>query len=245
VQPIIAAALSDGIGRGEVTRRRRDGTVFPARVTLSLLTDDAGQLTGRVLCVQDISEQRRLEAELRNAALHDPLTSLPNRRLLTERLEHALARSTRAAGEPAVLLVDLNGFKAVNDTHGHEIGDQVLLAVAERLPARVRAGDTVARLGGDEFVVLLEDISDPGQPHRLADRLQAAIAQPINTAAGPITITASIGMRLAAPTDDVAALLRAADHAMYRAKVAAGSAAHAEPQPALRACPDPPTATAC
>ena len=147
VQPIIAAALKHGIGRGEVTRLRRDGTQFPARITLSLLRDDTGALIGRVLCVQDITEQRQLEEELRQAALYDPLTGLPNRRLLRDRVEHALVLRARRDTGVAVLFVDLDSFKQVNDTFGHDVGDEVLVEVASRLVERVRGCDTLARHG--------------------------------------------------------------------------------------------------
>jgi len=148
VQPVIAAALECGIGRGEVTRLRRDGTQFPARITLSLLRDDAGALIGRVLCVQDITEQRQLEEELRQAALYDPLTRLPNRRLLRDRVEHALVMRARGHTGVAALFVDLDSFKQVNDMFGHDVGDEVLVQVAGRLTQCVRACDTLARHGG-------------------------------------------------------------------------------------------------
>ena len=150
VQPIIVAALEHGTGRGEVTRLRRDGTQFPARVTLSLLRDEAGALIGRVLCVQDITAQRQLEQDLREAALYDPLTLLPNRRLLRDRVEHALALRARRTTSVAAMFIDLDGFKRVNDTFGHAVGDEVLVAVTRRLTDGVRRCDTLARHGGDE-----------------------------------------------------------------------------------------------
>ena len=220
VQQVIADALRDGVGRAEVVRIRRDGTPFPAQVTLSLLRGDDGELVGRVLSVQDITERTHLEAELRRQALHDPLTGLPNRRLLLDRLGHALARARGRGRLVAVLFVDLDGFKAVNDVSGHAAGDAVLAAGAQRLAGCLRPGDTLARLGGDEFVVVVDDV-DPAVPDaatRLGDRLRAAVAdRPADDV--PVRVTASVGVALAAdgPAEDV---LASADRAMYQAKAA-------------------------
>ena len=232
VQALIADALRDGVGRAEVVRSRRDGSTFPAHVTLSLLRGEEGELIGRVLSVQDITERKRLEAELRRQALHDPLTGLPNRRLLLDRLEQALVRAERVAGLVAVLFVDLDGFKQVNDAHGHAAGDELLVAAARRLSACLRPSDTLARLGGDEFVAVLDDLPDPARALHTAERLRAALAAPREPAAGSgaasgdagtrdpglgAAVTASVGVALArggAPHQ----LLEAADRAMYGAK---------------------------
>ena len=218
VQPIIAAALEHGIGRGEVTRLRRDGTQFPARVTLSLLRDDAGELIGRVLCVQDITAQRKLEDELRQAALYDPLTRLPNRRLLRDRVEHALVLRARRQTGVAAMFVDLDAFKGVNDTFGHDVGDEVLVEVARRLLQCVRGCDTLTRHGGDEFVILLEELVDLEQASGIGQRVLRGFDQPLRTAAGNIPVSASIGIHVATDDDDYESLLRAADGAMYDAK---------------------------
>jgi diguanylate cyclase (GGDEF)-like protein/PAS domain S-box-containing protein len=218
VQPIIAAALKHGIGRGEVTRLRRDGTQFPARVTLSLLRDELGALIGRVLCVQDITAQRQLEEELRQAALYDPLTRLPNRRLFRDRVEHALVLRTRRQTGVAALFVDLDGFKQVNDTFGHDVGDEVLVEVARRLVELVRQCDTLARHGGDEFVMLLEDLVNQEQAAAIGRRVLAGFTEPVRTIAGNLPVSASIGIHLATDDDDYDALMRSADGAMYEAK---------------------------
>jgi diguanylate cyclase (GGDEF)-like protein/PAS domain S-box-containing protein len=218
VQPIIAAALEHGIGRGEVTRQRRDGTHFPARITLSLLRDETGVLIGRVLCVQDITAQRRMEEELRHAALYDPLTRLPNRRLLRDRVEHALSLRARRHTGVAALFVDLDNFKRVNDTFGHAVGDEVLVEVARRLAERVRRCDTLARHGGDEYVMLLEELADLEQTIAIGQRVLAAFAEPLATLGGDLLVSASIGLHIATDDDDYDSLLRAADHAMYEAK---------------------------
>lgn len=218
VQPIIAAALEHGIGRGEVTRLRRDGTDFPAHITLSLLRDEAGELIGRVLCVQDITAHRELEEELRQAALYDPLTLLPNRRLLRDRVEHALLLRSRRHTGVAALFLDVDSFKPVNDTFGHDVGDEVLVEVARRLNGCVRAGDTLARHGGDEYVMLLEELADAEQAASIAQRALAAFHEPIRTVVGDIVVSASIGGHIASDDDDYDSLLRAADAAMYDAK---------------------------
>ncbi|HEY5335294.1 MAG TPA: GGDEF domain-containing protein [Mycobacteriales bacterium] len=165
--------------------------------------------------------QRRLDAEhaqLQHLALHDPLTGLANRTLLLDRLEHALGRTERRPETIAVLYLDLDGFKEVNDNHGHHVGDQVLIEVGQRLLALVRSTDTVARLGGDEFVILCEQIAG-GQAEldALADRVRAAVAglQPGGRGG---TVSVSVGTVLAAPGFDTEAMLRAADAAMYAAK---------------------------
>lgn len=218
VAPIIAAALEHGIGRGAVTRLRRDGTQFPAHVTLSLLRDEAGGLIGRVLCVQDITAQRKLEEELRQAALYDPLTRLPNRRLLRDRVEHALVLRERRHTGVAALFVDLDGFKRVNDTFGHDVGDEVLVEVAHRLVGRVRQCDTVARYGGDEYVMLLEELVNREQAVTIGQRVLAGFTDPVQTMGGNLPVSASIGIHVATDVDDHDGLLRAADGAMYDAK---------------------------
>jgi diguanylate cyclase (GGDEF)-like protein/PAS domain S-box-containing protein len=218
VQPIISAALSLGIGRGEVTRLRRDGTEFPAHVTLSLLRDDAGALIGRVLCVQDITSQRKLEEELRQAAWYDPLTRLPNRRLMRDRVEHALVLRARRHTGVASLFVDLDGFKKINDSFGHDVGDEVLCEVARRLEDRIRGCDTLARHGGDEYVMLIEELAAPDQMTAIGQRVLEGFNAPIKTAAGEIGVSASIGVHVATDSDDYDSLLREADRAMYEAK---------------------------
>jgi diguanylate cyclase (GGDEF)-like protein/PAS domain S-box-containing protein len=218
VQPIIAAALEHGIARGEVTRTRRDGTQFPARLTLSLLRDDAGELIGRVLCVQDITAQRELEQALREAALYDALTGLPNRRLLRDRIEHALVLRVRRRSGVAALFVDLDGFKQINDRHGHDVGDEVLVEVARRLVIGGRGCDTVARYGGDEYVILAEELVDAEQAAVIGARVLSRFAEPVRTLAGDIAVSASIGIHLATDDDDFESLLRTADRAMYDAK---------------------------
>ena len=181
----------------------------------------AGSLpTGRrLLSVQDVTERNRTEHDLVHAALHDSLTNLPNRRLLHDRLTTALARAERSHETVAVIFLDLDGFKAVNDAHGHQTGDALLVAIAGHLAAGLRACDTVARLGGDEFVVVCSDLDGEDSLGALTERVQQAVRQPISVHGVPTAVTASLGVAVAGPwARTPAALLRLADVAMYHAK---------------------------
>ena len=174
---------------------------------------------GWVGSLEDVTAQRRLEADLARRALQDPLTGLANRVHFNERLRQALARSRRSGTAIAVLFLDLDRFKEVNDSFGHETGDRVLSAVATRLAAAVRAEDTVARFGGDEFTVLCEDVESAEQAAATAERLVAALEDPFDAAGTDVRIAASVGVAIgrggeAVPED----VLRVADAAMYRAK---------------------------
>ena len=167
---------------------------------------------------EDVTERKRLEAQ----AIHDPLTGLPNRALLMDRLEHALGRLARTRGSVAVLFIDLDRFKAINDTRGHETGDAVLAAAAHRLDETVRAGDTVGRLGGDEFVVIAEDLPGDSRAEVLADRVVDAFTLPLAAGEEEVLVGASVGVVVAGPDERPTPerLLREADTAMYRAKEA-------------------------
>ncbi len=174
---------------------------------------------GLVVTLRDITERLRFEAELRSLALHDPLTGLANRVLFGDRLEQALHRAQRRPTRPAVLFLDLDAFKAVNDTLGHTAGDEVLVEVARRLKDVVRDEDTAARLGGDEFGVLIEDTRDDEEAVRVAERIAQALAAPVLIGDDRLTVAASAGIvRSASRDDDRITLLRNADIAMYEAK---------------------------
>jgi len=152
-------------------------------------------------------------------AEHDALTGLPNRAVMLERLRHALLRSRRTRRSVAVLFIDIDRFKTINDTHGHEAGDEVLRTLSSRIDEGLRPGDTLARLGGDEFVVLCEDVVDEDDALDVARRIRARLAEPVPIAAGSVQVTASVGVAMpSAPEDDAQALLHYADVAMYRAK---------------------------
>ena len=167
----------------------------------------------------DVTGRKELEEQLKHQAFHDVLTGLPNRALFTERLEHALERAGRSGNTVAVLFLDLDGFKDVNDALGHETGDRMLVKVAGRLKETVRPGDTVSRLGGDEFTVLLEDVAGPDDASRLAERVLEKVGAPVPIGDREVSVSASIGVALggsphARPRD----LVREADNAMYRSK---------------------------
>jgi diguanylate cyclase (GGDEF)-like protein len=163
-------------------------------------------------------ERELLQRQLAARATHDALTGLPNRLLLFDRIEHALRVTERASQRVAVLFVDLDGFKSVNDRLGHQAGDEVLVAVAQRIVEAVREADTVARLGGDEFVILCEDVSDSEKPVEIAERIIAALNQPFVLAAGAVAISASVGIAESCGCDDPNDLVMRADQAMYAAK---------------------------
>jgi diguanylate cyclase (GGDEF)-like protein/PAS domain S-box-containing protein len=176
------------------------------------------QRAGWIATVDDVTDRRRAESELTHQATHDPLTGLPNRVLLEHRLEQACGRLGSDRGAVSVLFIDLDGFKVVNDTYGHTVGDQVLIEIANRLRQIVRSVDTVARLGGDEFVAFFESLPED-EVREVVERIQAAIAVPLVLGEATVSIGASIGVestRDAAATFDE--LLARADHAMYLEK---------------------------
>jgi diguanylate cyclase (GGDEF)-like protein len=168
--------------------------------------------------VQDVTERKRLESELTRQALHDPLTGLANRALFQDRVACALGRAARQPAAAAVLYLDLDDFKRVNDTLGHAAGDALLAAVADRLLNATRGCDTVARLGGDEFAVLLDHVADPGDALTVVDRVLAALARPVAVGAAHLVPRASVGVAHAAPGMSADDLVRDADVAMYHAK---------------------------
>ena len=176
-----------------------------------------GESLGFVLALQDVSEQYATTTALEFRALHDPLTGLPNRRLLHDRLQHALVRSSREKTFTAVLFCDLDDFKAVNDRIGHRAGDDLLIRVAEVIKATMRSGDTLARLGGDEFVLVCE-VRRPQDARTVADEVAKALNSPIEVDGLRLTVSASVGVAVGEGILDPASLLRDADMAMYAAK---------------------------
>ncbi len=180
--------------------------------------DTEGRFLGAVVAMADVTAQRELEQQLRTAALHDALTGLPNRSLLVDRLTHALNASARGGGPLAVLYCDLDGFKTVNDGHGHAAGDEVLAQAAARLTAAVRPGDTVARIGGDEFVLLCAGVDSDRAAAAIARRVVSAMQKPIHSADAVHTVGVSVGVALSGPDSTPEAMLTAADRAMYRVK---------------------------
>ncbi|HEY6898637.1 MAG TPA: diguanylate cyclase, partial [Rhodocyclaceae bacterium] len=201
---------------------RKDGSSVWVQLTASLLRDTHGAPQCFDAQVEDISERRQHQDQIRQLAYFDALTGLPNRRLLQERLEQALADARRKGCMSAVIFLDLDHFKQVNDNHGHEIGDLLLKAAAQRLSACVRSGDTVARQGGDEFIIVLPDLKAAADAGPVAQKIVAALAAPYELTAAGLTIdviTTSVGLAVF-PRDGVSAqdLMKHADAAMYAAK---------------------------
>jgi diguanylate cyclase (GGDEF)-like protein/PAS domain S-box-containing protein len=203
----------------ELRMIRRDGTVIWTEHRIVPIHDGRGAVTAIEGIARDVTELKLKEALLSHRALHDPLTGLPNRVLLLDRLEGALARIRRHQSFLAVLYLDLDRFKTVNDNLGHEIGDVLLGVVAGRLQETLRPTDSVARLGGDEFAAILPDLNDAREAEQIAERLLAAVSAPVDLGEGGIVTTVSIGIAAAGDGDTSAAeLLRRADFAMYTAK---------------------------
>ena len=196
-----------------------DGSWHVLETTVSNLLDEPS-VQGLVLNARDITERNALEEQLRHNAFHDPLTGLANRALFRDRLEHALAASRRHHRAVAVLFVDLDDFKAVNDGNGHDAGDELLVCVADRLRTAVRQSDTIARLGGDEFAILLEHADGESEAVRVAGRVLAALEETIDAPFGPVAVRASLGIATALAETDAEELMRNADVAMYAAKSA-------------------------
>jgi diguanylate cyclase (GGDEF)-like protein/PAS domain S-box-containing protein len=195
----------------------RDGTPLDVALTASPVLRD-NEVVGAVVVLRDVRDRKALRQELVHQAFHDPLTGLPNRALFLDRLSHARARSTRDGGTQAVLFVDVDRFKVVNDSLGHRIGDEVLQTVASRIVGVLRPSDTVARFGGDEFTVLLEQVRDATEAAQTAERIQRALQAPVIAAGREVVVTVSIGIAVAEPGNAPGDLLAAADIAMYQAK---------------------------
>ena len=216
-EPVWAtAAGAGGHWQGEVRLRRKDGETFPAWLNTNDVQAGDGQA---VVVFSDISALKEAERRLSEIAYYDALTDLPNRLLFRDRLEHALKGAQRSGRQVALLFLDLDRFKTINDTLGHEVGDRLLCEIARRVVESLRSEDTAARLGGDEFVVLLDRLRGPEDAGLVAGKLLAEIERPFEIAGRTLEISASIGISVF-PQDgeDFGALLKAADIAMYAAK---------------------------
>lgn len=209
---------------GEIWGRRKNGEDYPSLHAISPICDSKlGHAIYYVSIASDITAIKRQQADVGYMAFHDPLTGLPNRLMLIDRLEHALRTHSRANTQLAVLFVDLDGFKHINDSLGHAVGDQLLKATAERFQSILRSGDTVARLGGDEFVILAESCSSHKGIERIAVKAIKIIAEPLYIAHHDIKVQASIGIAISPQNgNDATTLLKAADQAMYQAKMDQG-----------------------
>ena len=224
-------ALSDiGFWAGEIGSRRKNGEAFAASVTISAVSDDGGRVTHYVASFTDISERKAAEQSIHTLAFYDPLTHLPNRRLLMERLQHAMTVSERNRAQCALVFLDMDHFKLINDTRGHALGDALLVAVAERLRHCVRASDTVTRQGGDEFVVMLEGLDTEiaaaaARAGDVAEKVRIALAEPFMLEGSEYHGSASLGVCLFCGNDiDTNDLFKRCDTAMYQAKQAGRNA---------------------
>ena len=197
-----------------------DGHPVWVNVSATIVRDEHREPLYAIAQVQDVTERKQGEEQLRHQALHDSLTGLANRALFQDRLDHSLAALDRRPGTVAVLFLDLDNFKLVNDTLGHPVGDDVLLAVARRLSELTRPNDTVARLSGDEFGILCDQLGDPREAVQIAERLTEVLALPLQVGDRELVMTASIGIVMATAETTTESLLRDADVAMYRAKSA-------------------------
>jgi diguanylate cyclase (GGDEF)-like protein/PAS domain S-box-containing protein len=218
--------LGHGHWEGEIWNRRKSGEIFPEWLTITAVKDDSGHTTHYVGTLIDISQRKEAEEAIRRLAFYDPLTGLANRRLLLDRLSHALTAAARTHQDGALIFIDLDNFKQLNDTRGHQIGDLLLEEVARRLTETVRKSDSVARLGGDEFVVLLPDLGeDPAQAAAQAqgvgEKIIAALGMPYQLAGEEHSSTPSLGIAMFNREPQTAEeVLKHADLAMYQAKAA-------------------------
>ncbi|HHL4080498.1 EAL domain-containing protein [Burkholderia sola] len=210
---------TDGHWQGEIWNRRKTGELFLEYLTITSIRDSAGEISHYAAIFSDITQRRQAEERLGYLATHDVLTNLANRMLFEERLAHAISHAKRFGRKVAVMYLDLDRFKLINDTLGHNAGDEVLKTVAERIVANVRANDTVARMGGDEFALVLEEIDDVRDVGRVARKLLDEVGRAIDIGDREIFVTPSIGISIY-PDDGTAAedLILLADQAMYGAK---------------------------
>jgi diguanylate cyclase (GGDEF)-like protein/PAS domain S-box-containing protein len=225
-----AGIEATGAWEGEIWNRRKSGEIFPEWLTISAVRNTAGEITHYVAAFTDITDRKAAEERIHHLAFYDPLTGLPNRRLLLDRLQQAMAASCRSEQLGALMFIDLDNFKNINDLHGHQTGDQVLRIAAERLQNEVRASDTVARLGGDEFVVMLENLGDApelaaAQAEHIGMKLLNSLGKPYRLNDLGLYSSASIGVVLfGADGSSSNELMKRADMSMYEAKVSGKNA---------------------
>jgi diguanylate cyclase (GGDEF)-like protein/PAS domain S-box-containing protein len=227
-QAMLQRMLAGGEDRAHAEKRyiHSDGHVVFASMSARLVRDDHGEPLHFITQIQDVSAQKAAADALAHQALHDPLTGLPNRTLFADRLEQALARGRRAGGRVAVVFIDVDRFKVVNDSLGHETGDALLVQIGARLTQAVRATDSVARFGGDEFVILFDGVADDEMAMHLTDRVRRELMRPFSLEGDDdFFTTGSLGVALSGATSGAAELVRDADAAMYRAKAAGGATA--------------------
>lgn len=217
---VLSSLSNEGVWSGECWIPCRNGSVFPSLMTIAAVYNGESEIEHYVTLFADISHLKQNEEQLRQIAHYDALTGLPNRLLLSERLRHAVSTTRRHGNVLAVVFMDLDGFKAINDTYGHASGDELLVALARRMQITLRECDTVSRLGGDEFVMLLPELSSGTDCNPILTRLLSALSAPVELAGDSVQVSASLGVTLypQAPDIDPDILLRQADMAMYQAK---------------------------
>lgn len=213
--------LDEGHWHGEIWNRRKSGEVFAELLTISAVCNTRGKTQNYISLFSDITVQKEHQQQLEHMAHYDALTDLPNRLLLADRLQQAMTQTQRSGQPLAVVYFDLDDFKAINDTHGHDIGDQLLIQLATRLKQAAREGDTISRLGGDEFVAVLIDIADTKACEPILARLLNAAVQPVHIGDLLLQVSVSLGVTFYPQAEEIEAdqLLRQADQAMYQAKL--------------------------
>ena len=211
--------MDKGVWSGEVWNRRKDGEVYAQILNVSSVKDASGQISNFVALFTDITLMKEYEGQLKRIAHYDLLTNLPNRVLLADRLSQAMLHCLRHEQLLAVVFLDLDGFKSVNDTYGHDIGDELLIALSLRMKQALRGGDTLARIGGDEFVAVLTDLNNVEDCQPVLNRLLLSASKAFTIGDVVLNISASIGVSFY-PRDSIDAnlLMRYADQAMYIAK---------------------------
>jgi diguanylate cyclase (GGDEF)-like protein/PAS domain S-box-containing protein len=213
--------LRDGRWQGEIWNKRKNGEVYPEWLSLTAVRDERDRVTHFVGVFDDIAERKKREELIKHLAYHDPLTGLPNRQLFNERLDLELAHAERSHTRLGVLFIDLDRFKVINDTYGHNVGDKVLSEIGRRLKEGLRASDSVARMGGDEFVILLPDVGENEVVAQVAGKIVERLGAPIVIDGVAYLATPSVGVAIYPEHgEEPLELLRNADMAMYDAKAA-------------------------
>jgi len=211
--------FKNGSWTGEIWNRRKDGVIYPQSTSINTIKDETGNVLNYVAVFSDISHRKQVEEQLRFLASHDSLTELPNRGVFSDRLKHALERSKRNGEKIALMFLDLNEFKAINDDFGHAIGDKVLQTIGKRLTDCMRKSDTVSRLGGDEFTIMLENINGYKECEIVAKKINNVINQPIVIGKSTFFVSVSIGISIFPDhSQTIDGLMKQADYAMYQAK---------------------------
>ena len=215
VDEITGVVAREGHWHGELTQRALDGRELVVEASVSMLADDGGAVLGSVSIIREISERKAAERQISYQATHDWLTGLLNRTAFMRELQESLT----AGRQPTLIFLDLNGFKSINDLHGHDRGDEILRVIGSRLAGGLRPGDTAGRFGGDEFVLLAHELNDRVAAEAHLERIMALITDPIRCRGDAIhSVGVSVGVAHSSPGDDPDELIRRADRAMYDAK---------------------------